>query len=193
MPDLSFPETETKADVEPNAASIIADTIPAEGVVSENKLELPDTNDAAEIGSDDSASVDVDLTAASDIASNNDFDFGLDTAKPEAEAFNANSAEESNTLDLSGISLDVDEVASDESAATVSEPEATADSESDAATTIEESQKPESEDVDTKLDLIAAYLEMEDKIGAKELLDEVMKEGGPNQRKKAETLLSQIT
>ncbi len=190
MPDLNFSETEAKPEIESNTASIIADTIPAEGVTPENTLELPEINDAAEVVLNASAA-DSKETSAVNVASNNDFDFGLDTVTPEAT--NTNNTEEPNTLDLSGISLDVDEVASDESAATVSEPEATADSESDAATTIEESQKPESEDVDTKLDLIAAYLEMEDKIGAKELLDEVMKEGGPNQRKKAETLLSQIT
>lgn len=50
----------------------------------------------------------------------------------------------------------------------------------------------EPEEVETKLDLVMAYLDMEDKIGAKELLEEVMKEGGENQRKRAMELLDKI-
>ena len=47
-------------------------------------------------------------------------------------------------------------------------------------------------EIETKLDLVAAYIEMDDKEGAKELLDEVMKEGGTNQRKRAEALLEKL-
>ena len=39
---------------------------------------------------------------------------------------------------------------------------------------------------------MAAYIEMDDKEGAKELLDEVMKEGGTNQRKRAEAFLEKL-
>ena len=47
-------------------------------------------------------------------------------------------------------------------------------------------------EIETKLDLVAAYIEMDDKEGAKELLDEVMKEGGASQRKRAEALLAKL-
>ncbi|OYZ03313.1 MAG: hypothetical protein B7Y32_04955, partial [Methylophilales bacterium 16-45-7] len=50
----------------------------------------------------------------------------------------------------------------------------------------------EPEEVETKLDLVMAYLDMEDKIGAKELLEEVLKEGGENQRRRASELLEKI-
>lgn len=50
----------------------------------------------------------------------------------------------------------------------------------------------EPEEVETKLDLVMAYLDMEDTIGARELLEEVMKEGGESQRKRAEELLAKI-
>lgn len=50
----------------------------------------------------------------------------------------------------------------------------------------------ESEEVDTKLDLIKAYIDMEDVIGAKELIEEVLQEGGENQRKRAGELLAQL-
>ncbi len=50
----------------------------------------------------------------------------------------------------------------------------------------------ENQDVDIKLDLVAAYIDMDDKEGAKELLDEVIKEGGPQQRQRAEQLLASL-
>lgn len=50
----------------------------------------------------------------------------------------------------------------------------------------------ESEEVDTKLDLIKAYIDMEDVIGAKELIEEVLQEGGENQKKRANELLAQL-
>lgn len=50
----------------------------------------------------------------------------------------------------------------------------------------------ESEEVNTKLDLIQAYIDMEDKIGAKELIEEVLIEGGERQRQRANELLAKI-
>jgi len=50
----------------------------------------------------------------------------------------------------------------------------------------------ESPDVDTKLDLVTAYIDMGDNEGARELLEEVLKEGGPTQRERAQKLLSSI-
>ncbi len=47
-------------------------------------------------------------------------------------------------------------------------------------------------EVDTKLELVTAYIEMDDAEGAKELLAEVMKEGGAIQRKRAEALLATL-
>ncbi len=87
--------------------------------------------------------------------------------------------EESGTFDLSDISLDVEKNNS-----------STSVPETPVARITEET---ESRDVETKLDLVAAYIEMDDKEGAKELLNEVVKEGGPDQRTRAEKLLSKIS
>jgi pilus assembly protein FimV len=113
--------------------------------------------------------------------SGEDFNFNLDTLQPdlkevedeEVSTFNieADSKEDAATVDLSGIDLDLN--GSDSAVETIaiaSEP-------------IE---------VETKLELVAAYIEMDDKEGAKELLEEVMKEGGLNQRKRAEEILSKM-
>ncbi|WP_165873426.1 FimV family protein [Parasulfuritortus cantonensis] len=48
------------------------------------------------------------------------------------------------------------------------------------------------EEVNTKLDLARAYLEMGDKEGAREILDEVVKEGGAQQRAEAERLIASL-
>lgn len=47
-------------------------------------------------------------------------------------------------------------------------------------------------DVNIKLDLVAAYIDMDDKEGAIELLEEVMKEGGVNQKARAQELLDSL-
>ena len=74
-------------------------------------------------------------------------------------------------MDLSGISLEMEETGAD---------------------VVMDDLADEPADVETKLELVAAYIDMDDKEGAKELLDEVIKEGGANQRKRADALLKQI-
>lgn len=74
--------------------------------------------------------------------------------------------------DLSGINLEI--------------------AENNASTTDMTLSLDEPAEVETKLDLVTAYLDMDDKVGAKELLDEVLKEGGPNQRKRAEEIIQTL-
>lgn len=50
----------------------------------------------------------------------------------------------------------------------------------------------ESPEVDTKLDLVTAYIDMNDDDGARELLQEVLKEGGENQKARAQKLLDSL-
>jgi pilus assembly protein FimV len=50
----------------------------------------------------------------------------------------------------------------------------------------------ESPDVNIKLDLVAAYIDMDDKEGARELLEEILKEGGPVQQLRAKELLDSL-
>jgi pilus assembly protein FimV len=82
--------------------------------------------------------------------------------------------EEAKPLDLSNISLDLGD-------------ESTTKEVPNSDSTVEEPVE-----VETKLELVAAYIEMDDKEGAKELLEEVIKEGGASQRKRAEELLTKI-
>lgn len=102
-----------------------------------------------------------------------DFNFDVDLGEPEAAAA-APAASSVPDLDLSGISLDL------EGATETPAEEITLD------------ETNESPDVDTKLDLVTAYIDMGDQEGARELLEEVLQEGGPTQRSKAQKLLASL-
>jgi pilus assembly protein FimV len=49
-----------------------------------------------------------------------------------------------------------------------------------------------SDEISTKLDLARAYIDMDEKEGAKEILQEVMTEGSAEQIRKAEEMLVQL-
>jgi pilus assembly protein FimV len=51
----------------------------------------------------------------------------------------------------------------------------------------------ESADIATKLELASAYIDMQDKEGALELLAEAIREGGPDQRKRAQALIDNLS
>ena len=99
-------------------------------------------------------------------------------------------------LDLSGISLDLDE--KNASLKTIPEVVSNGIASSDLSTKTDDlavevaALEDEPADVETKLDLVGAYLDMDDKEGAKELLEEVLKEGGSRQITKAKELLANI-
>ncbi len=94
-----------------------------------------------------------------------------------AVATSQNNDFEANVLDLSSISLDLGET----------EAELFTEAPSSAA-----SAENEPQDVNVKLDLVAAYIDMDDREGARELLEEVMKEGGTQQKARAQDLLDTL-
>jgi pilus assembly protein FimV len=114
-------------------------------------------------------------TDSSDGGLDFNFDAGLDDAATSAEIAPVTAVPD---LDLSGISLDLGELAEDSSSETAGE-EITLSG-------------AESADVDTKLDLVTAYIDMGDTEGARELLEEVMREGGPQQRQRAQGMLDTL-
>jgi pilus assembly protein FimV len=89
-----------------------------------------------------------------------------------------------NTLDLSSISFDLGGA---ESELTLASPAAPVVNDMDLADI-----SSESPDVNIKLDLVAAYIDMEDRDGARELLEEVLKEGGVQQKLRAQHLLDNM-
>lgn len=85
--------------------------------------------------------------------------------------------------DLSSINLDLNDDISAETAKV---------SQNDAGLAMA-NEPPESLDVDIKLDLVKVYIDMDDTVGARELLQEVLKEGSVKQRERAEQLLASIS
>ncbi len=104
--------------------------------------------------------------ASSDLASDLDFDFDLnEAAAPAAEA----------PLDVDGMSLDLDIAPEAGSGADIADFSAELD-----------------DPVTTKIDLARAYIDMGDKEGAREILQEAMSEGNTEQKSTAESLLAQL-
>ncbi|HEY0841739.1 FimV/HubP family polar landmark protein [Methylotenera sp.] len=111
------------------------------------------------------------------------FDFSLDNELDTAIAVDTKEPSEelaSNDFDFSAISLDLGDDAQ----------LLTENADDNLTLTALASGASENQDVDIKLDLVAAYIDMDDKEGARELLEEVLKEGGPQQKLRAEQLLA---
>ncbi|MFW5432086.1 MAG: FimV/HubP family polar landmark protein [Methylophilaceae bacterium] len=199
MPNLEFPTEEVESPVVsdelnlPDSADTLdAPTMPAIEMPGDLSLDMPETPDVAEVTSDSSAVVEAPVD---DIASTG-FEFDIKTLGEDTISLDVNESvaepaesDQANVMDLSTLSLDVSE---DANVAIEEESKVEVD-EAPAVETEEASAEPESADVDTKLELVAAYIDMEDREGAKELLDEVLKEGGVNQRKRAEELLATLS
>ena len=113
------------------------------------------------------------------------FDIPLadDEGQPEVKLEVNATSNEADNFDFSAISLDL----------TDAEPQHAEAAQTDVAVTESVEATTENPDVDIKLDLVKVYIDMEDVEGARDLLDEVLKDGGPQQRAAAESLLASLT
>lgn len=208
LPEIALPEVELSVPVAEEGAFV-------ENALPDIDFDLPEINltgnDDVELQAEETeqqlAIAQEDLSALADIQLDEvqdeqapvfdfagiDLDAGDDAPEPETVAEKAEEIdlpdfnfeiEEQNQLDaatvvadidFSGISLNV----VDESA---SEPQPEM-----------ENLLEESADVDTKLDLVTAYMDMGDNEGARELLEEILKEGGPRQKQKAQSILDGLS
>ena len=103
-----------------------------------------------------------------------DFDLNLDIGGADQKSSGEDKASQAASMDLSSISLDLG-----------GPNDATAPVGAGAG-------DPKWQEVATKLDLAKAYEEMGDKDGARELLNEVMKDGDAAQKGQAEQLLAKL-
>lgn len=148
-----------------------------------NLLDIGEFNSGFELASPAEPEIEAEIApeASKEDVSGLDFNFDLGGETTASEVQSEGSSEvESDSgkameMDLSGISLDIGD--------------------SDEASAIDDvvAGENESEEVNTKLDLVTAYMDMGDNEGARELLDEVLKEGGPRQRQRGQELLSSLT
>jgi pilus assembly protein FimV len=117
-------------------------------------------------------SIDIGSTPLPEEETHLDFNFDLEAEKETLAVEEGRAAPALPELDLSGISLDLDELPSTEVVAEAAAGEGAGG------------------EVATKLDLARAYVEMGDKEGAKEILEEVLKEGNTQQQADANQLLA---
>ena len=146
-------------------------------------LEISDASDLPHLGEtnlDEPTLADVNdirFESADAAVEETNFNFDLSSLSNDAPSYVDDSTATANTYDLSGINLDMTDASSTQDANPFE---------------VAELNEIEPIEIETKLDLVAAYIEMDDAEGAKELLDEVMKEGGATQRKRAEALLAKL-
>ena len=106
----------------------------------------------------------------SEIKSNSEFD--IDNDEEKIAASSVEQIDSAKTFDFSDISLDFNDDKTDEPSNTF------------------ESNDPV--EIETKLSLVLAYIEMDDLEGAKEMLDEVMSEGSESQRLRAQEIATKL-
>lgn len=212
LPELTLPGTESLSEEEvfslPEAVEapvmeeavepielekpVISEEMPIETIALAEPIEEPAAVDASEVGetAEPEPEMPAEPSAAEEVVeeivfeeapaepeSALDFNFDLDVAAESPVEEPATPAAPLPDLDLSGISLDIGEPAAG--------PVESADEEITLSGT-------ESSDVDTKLDLVTAYMDMGDTEGARELLEEVLQEGGPQQRERAKKMLDSL-
>jgi pilus assembly protein FimV len=136
------------------------------------KLEMPDFSMGEEAASAGQEMESIELAALPVEESPLDFDFNLEQEEAPATAEAKGVA--APDLDLSGISLDMGEPGSAKAAP---------------------SDLPDdfgAQEVSTKLDLARAYVDMGDVEGARDILQEVLKEGSTEQQEEARKLLAEL-
>lgn len=118
-------------------------------------------------------------------------DFDLDLSPPAA-------GEAAEALDLASIDLDLEvpggsgEVPAAAAAAAPETSEPAVEAESEAAAVPQFDAQDVQREMETKLELARAYDEMGDREGARELLEEVVKDGSAEQREEAERMLERL-
>lgn len=186
-------------DLALTTAPSVADTAEFEFAVEEPvAIEIPDTPmdvsfntslDLDKAGDVDFSSLlqaesaAVNVVSPEPIVEDINFDFALDNESDTPASVDTKELSDelaSNDFDFSAISLDLgDDVHL-----------STENADENLTLSTPASGASENQDVDIKLDLVAAYIDMDDKEGARELLEEVLKEGGPQQKLRAEQLLA---
>lgn len=200
MPGLDIPTfAMPQPALEPDSAEQ-SDELPALGEMTADAIEFPPMDEQPAEGVLDISGMETELTAT-ETDNSNDFNFNINTIQPEVASAEQTDFSEPNAFDLTAIDLDLSDKTGAETGAETSTENASASAnDSLESIQLENDAQPdtialadnEPIEVDTKLELVVAYIEMDDKVGAKELLDEVMKEGGTNQRKRAEALLVKL-
>lgn len=185
---------------EPDTLSLTADEVNADPELTPKSLDLPSLNlDDAEQAAAPFAAPAASLIGEPALSNEDAVFESLPELSLELGGPNDAAQPDDEDLSLDDLDLDLDAPVASLNEPVAAEP-ATPETEfpeisldvSESASVAAEEPVDEPEEVNTKLDLIQAYIDMEDVIGAKELIEEVMAEGGERQRQRASELLEKI-
>ncbi|MBT3529978.1 MAG: hypothetical protein HOA33_12260 [Gammaproteobacteria bacterium] len=144
--------------------------------LSEFEVAASDTDSAEELSTDDEDYLDLDAMEAGEVEDEIEFDIEADT-----DADNKDSVESATSQTDDSLSDDDLEFLSDDDEIEV-----------ESAGEVEDNEDFDDDEAATKLELAYAYQKMGDIEGAKEILQEVVREGTEDQAKEAEKLLSTL-
>ena len=184
MPELTLdtPNTASEPELPPHVQDISLDfpsideteTTPQVQASLDEQQSLPDLVGFEEITSEPEETLSPEEQIVFESIPGQMDEDSLDADDDDTERVVSTNLDEIPELDLSSISLDLDDDSK------LGEPDVTS----------MDDLSGESAEVNTKLDLVGAYIDMDDIEGARELLEEVLKEGGPGQRQQAQKLLA---
>lgn len=184
VPELTLdtPDTASQPELPPHVQDISldfpsideAETTPQVQAPSDEQQTLPDLAGFEEITSEPEETLSPEEQIVFESIPEQADEDSLETGDEDTERAAPVNLDEIPELDLSSISFDLDDNSKP------GEPD----------TTSTDDLSGESAEVNTKLDLVGAYIDMDDIEGARELLEEVLKEGGPGQRQQAQKLLA---
>lgn len=172
----------------------VSDDEVAESSLDENSIDFEIDSNDLNVSTEGSEADNFSLDGAEDITIESNFE-NSDTTELEPDLsfelsvddqIETNSGKDDTDIegfDLSGISLDLDgDTRNDEDSTVALNSESVAN-------------EPElgGDEVEVKLNLVAAYIDMDDKEGARELLEEVMKEGSDEQVLRAQMMIDSIS
>lgn len=177
-------------DLNPSVAdSVVAETLASDvdqNIADEIKFDLDFSIDMPDTSSVDTSAVD----ASAEVKAS-ELSFELpeieDPVIKTDEVKSQASELEANRFDLSSISFDLEDTENELVEPPVAKPKKTSSAKAKSKKVLSDSPA-----IDVKLDLVAAYIDMGDTEGARELLAEVIEEGGPQQKVRAQQLLDSL-
>jgi pilus assembly protein FimV len=187
-------ESKAEPSLEAEAVAHIAEPVPESGIST--GLDMPAIESISDLelpSSDESSGVSASEPVLDDVGTLNIDIPGLEsqtTPLKEHEEPQAKNAVDPLAFDLSDISLDLN--LSDTKPEEVRQAEAEPSLEIEDLPPVDTNTTSADAEMATKLDLAIAYQEIGDKEGARELLDEVLRGGSPEQSEKAKSLLLEL-
>ena len=152
----------------------------------EETVAIPAVEEAADAGELEFDIGETEAVAEAPEAAEEEFSLDIEASELDIKDEEAPAPVEEDSIDIDSSELDFDMGLDDEAPAAESAPAA------ETSGDIDLSELGDADEINTKLDLAKAYIDMGDHEGAHDILDEVLAGGNADQKKEAEELLKQV-